>query len=149
MEDHFELNLRKNCLAIGAAPVGHVAQADKQLWSPEGNKQTLLDTLTLDAQWGCAWHFGWDESSLCKTAHALQEFSFSVLCPLNASGATSHGHCNNPTGPSISKTASDALQGLSIVGMSVKEGNTFTMYLPPTSQLGGPDSQGWGGIIPC
>lgn len=25
-----------------------------------------------------------------------------------------------------------ALQGLSIVGMSVKEGNTFTMCLPPT-----------------
>ena len=132
MQDHFELKLRKNCLATGAAPIGHAAQAGKQLWPPEGNKLMLLDTLALDAQWGCYWHFGWDESSLCKTAHALQGFSFSVLCPLNASGTTSHSHCNNPTGPSISKTASDALQGLSIVGMSVKEGNTFTVCLPPT-----------------
>lgn len=64
----------------------------------------LLDTLTLDSVMVLL-AFELKDISLCKTAHALQEFSCPEQGPLSA---TSRSHCNNSRCLSISKTAPSA-----------------------------------------
>lgn len=119
---------------IKAAPARHAPLRGRWLPSPQGNKQTLLDTSALKSRGWYYWHLGSMILHLAKLpVHCRNPASLSSVLqmPLPPPSAVT---VTMP--PPISKTAPDALHGMRTVGTCARGGPpTFTAFLsPPLTQ---------------